>query len=152
MATWFDAIAILVGAVASLPYVGWARRSAHPERLFAVGLGVAATIYLLLALLGGAGPLFLLLEATGVALFGGIAVAGLWGSPLWLALGWGVHVLWDLGLHPGAVPGWVPFWYPPACVGFDLLVAGFVLASFWGRALPHRTTQSADSGSRPSMT
>jgi hypothetical protein len=44
-----------------------------------------------------------------------------------LALGWVLHVGWDTLLHTGLGTDFVPLWYVPLCVGFDLVVAGSVL-------------------------
>jgi hypothetical protein len=56
-------------------------------------------------------------------------------SLAWLALGWTAHVAWDVGLHLDRPQVIVPAWYPLLCVGFDLVVAGFVLgSSLSGRA------------------
>ncbi|MCH8247868.1 MAG: hypothetical protein IH951_15895 [Bacteroidetes bacterium] len=71
------------------------------------------------------------LEAAGVGLFVLLAYAGLRHSPLLLALGWTVHVGWDVGLHLARQQVVVPAWYPSACISFDLLVAGYVVWTVW---------------------
>jgi hypothetical protein len=45
----------------------------------------------------------------------------------WLALGWAGHVAWDVGLHGGPGTDFVPAWYLPFSVGFDLIVGGYAL-------------------------
>ncbi|TKB43139.1 DUF6010 family protein [Thalassotalea mangrovi] len=47
---------------------------------------------------------------------------------IWLALGWLLHPVWDIGLHLQG-PGWhiVPPWYAVACVSFDILVAIYIV-------------------------
>ena len=48
-------------------------------------------------------------------------------SPLWLALGWLAHPIWDVVLHlMGAGTSFTPAWYALACLGFDPLVAVYV--------------------------
>ena len=119
-------LAVLAGAVLAMPYVVYARRSRHPRRLFAIGLPVAAAVYLIFA--GSAGMVRdLLVESIGVVLFAAIAWAGLRFSAWLLALGWVAHVGWDLLLHPIAGPSYAPWWYPVTCIGFDLVVAVAIL-------------------------
>jgi len=50
----------------------------------------------------------------------------------WLAFGWVAHVGWDIWLHLDRAQPVVGVWYPLACVGFDLMVGGYL----WG-VLPH---------------
>ena len=70
------------------------------------------------------------LEVLGVLLYGGLAWAGHRKSAALLALGWAVHVLWDVSFHlEGAGAAYTPDWYPWGCVSFDLIVAGAVLAA-----------------------
>ncbi|MGH8630747.1 MAG: DUF6010 family protein, partial [Burkholderiales bacterium] len=109
-------------------YSRW-RAQGHAFTVFAAGLVVAALLYVGFALAGGAQPRSLLLEFAGAVAFALLAWLGLRRSPLWLALGWGAHVGWDLGLHVGsAAPAFVPAWYPVVCTSFDLLVAAYIVA------------------------
>ena len=101
--------------------------------VFALGLVVAAMIYVGFGLANGAPVRSLVLESLGVLPFGLLAWLGLRRSQLWLALGWATHVAWDLGLNAGArAPAFVPSWYPVVCTSFDLLVAGYILARVRG--------------------
>jgi hypothetical protein len=126
-------LALLAGVLAALPYLAHARRLERPEILIALGLGIAAVIYQALAALCGGSPRDLLVETGGVILFGGLAVAGARQLPVLLSIGWVGHVAWDLLLHPVDASGYAPWWYPVACIGFDLVVAGFALALVWTR-------------------
>lgn len=100
------------------------RRGPHRERrILAVALVVAALVYVVFAAARGAAAQWLVVEAGGVPLFAAFAWAGLRRSPLWLAAGWALHVAWDVGLHSAVATPFVPSWYPPLCVGFDLIVA-----------------------------
>ena len=58
-----------------------------------------------------------------------LAVGGARRYPLLTSLGRGLHVGWDILLHGGPGTEFVPGWYVPACVGFDLVVAGAILAT-----------------------
>ena len=104
------------------------RRPAGPRmRLLAVGLGITALIYVLMAVVGGADAGWLAIEGAGLLPFGALAWLGRRNAPIWLALGWAAHVAWDVGLHGGPGTEFVPPWYAPFCVGFDLIVAGYAL-------------------------
>jgi hypothetical protein len=100
---------------------------AGETQLLALGLVVAALIYIVLALAGGADRRWLALETAGLAIFGILAWLGLRASLWWLAMGWVAHVGWDVGLHLDRTQAFVSAWYPLLCIGFDLVVAGFLL-------------------------
>jgi hypothetical protein len=121
-------IPILLGVVLGSLFVLVARRGRRSAevRLLALGLVVAALIYVALAL-PGADPRWLALEVAGLAVFGGLAWLGVRVSLWWLALGWVAHVAWDVGLHLERTQAIVAPWYPLLCVGFDLVVAGYLL-------------------------
>lgn len=106
-------------------------------RAVAAGLVVAALIYVGFALARGAGARWVAIEAAGVAGFGAVALLGVRAAPLWLAAGWALHVAWDVALHSATGTPFVPFWYPPACVGFDLVVALWIAAR-WRALSPAR--------------
>ena len=130
-------IALVLGAALALALVGLARRypPGRERRVYAVGLVVAALVYVGFGAAGGAGASWLALEISGVLLYGAAAWAGLRGRPWLLALAWAAHVGWDVLLHlGGAGSEYTPHWYPWLCVSFDLVMAGAVLASSWRRA------------------
>ena len=125
------AIGLLAGVALSLALVHFARRKGpgSAQRIYAVGLFIAAVVYVGLAMAGRASFQWLTLETLGVVLFGAAAFAGVRRWPVVLAVGWSAHVAWDVILHldgPGAA--YTPAWYPWLCVSFDLVVAGAVLA------------------------
>ncbi len=125
-------IALLLGTVLALAFVGLAHRypPGRERRVYAVGLVIAALIYVGFGVAGGAGVSWLVLETLGVLLYGAAAWGGLRGQPWILAAGWAAHVAWDALLHlGGAGSEYTPTWYPWLCVSFDLVVAGAVLAS-----------------------
>jgi hypothetical protein len=132
------AAAILVGAALSAPLLLVSRRLG--ERRFrwiwALALIAAAIVYVGFAAVWGGGRA-VLLEAVGLVLFTALAVLGIAQRPELLPVGWAAHVGWDLLVHRGAhgAVGYVPWWYPPVCVGFDLFVAGFLLAVLVGAAV-----------------
>jgi hypothetical protein len=145
-------IALLLGAVFSLALAGLARTypPGRERRVYAVGLVVAALIYVGFGVMGGAGARWLALETLGVLLFGATAWGGLRGRPWLLAVGWAAHVAWDAPLHlSGAGSVYTPLWYPWLCLSFDLVMAGAALAS-GGREL--KRLRRRMHGPRRSMT
>lgn len=120
---------ILLGAVLALGFILLVRQVARDRELlvYAIGLVVAALVYVLFAAVGGDGR-DLLIELGGVAVFGFFAAAGYWHSPMWVAVGWAGHVGWDVLLHPAGAGTYAPGWYVLLCIGFDLLVAGYIVA------------------------
>lgn len=124
---------ILVGLVAGLALalglVRFARGQGPREarRVYAVGLVVAALIYVAFAAAGRASMAWLAVEAFGVVVYGAAAVLGVRRWPSVLGLGWAAHVAWDTPLHvTGAGAVYTPDWYPWLCVSFDLVLAGAV--------------------------
>lgn len=119
---------ILVGAVLGAMFAIVARRlgGGGELRVFGLGLVVAALIYVGLALPSREGR-WLGLESAGLAIFGSLAWLGL-RRPGVLALGWMAHAAWDVGLHLDRAQSVVGPWYPLTCIGFDLVVAGFLVA------------------------
>ena len=121
-----SALQILLGALAAVPLVLYARRRHGEDRIYAQGLVVAALIYVAFVLAGAAGPAALGVELLGTAVFGLVAWLGLRRAALWLAAGWAAHVGWDLLLHPLTGEGYAPAWYVRACIGFDLVIAAWI--------------------------
>lgn len=122
---------IILGIGLALLFIAYARRQKlmSERRAYAVGLVVAAVIYVGFGLVWG-NLSWISIEMGGVLAYGMAAWLGIRGSRLWLAAGWLLHVVWDLGLHlfgPGVHI--VPEWYAYACLSFDLLVAAYVV---WG--------------------
>ena len=119
-------IEIGVGVVLAVGFILLVRRSrsyTREKRAIAVGLVVAALIYVGFALFNDS-VTWVLIELAGVAICVVFAWLGLKRSGWALALGWALHPLWDAGLHHSTE--FVPHWYVAACIGFDLLVAGYV--------------------------
>ena len=125
-------VAFLLGAVLALALVGLALmyRPGGEMRVYAVGLAMAALVYVVFGAAGGASARWLSLELLGVLLYGAAAWGGLRGRRWLLAAGWAAHIAWDVLLHlSGGGSEYTPHWYPWLCVSFDLVMAGAVLAS-----------------------
>ena len=136
-------IALILGGALALALVGLARTylTGRERRVYAVGLVIAALIYVGFGVVGGAGARWLALESLGVLIYGAAAWGGLRGRPWLLAAGWAGHVAWDVLLHlAGAGSEYTPPWYQWLCVSFDLIIAGAVLASGGRRAADLRGT------------
>jgi hypothetical protein len=103
--------------------------------LLVIGLFTAAGAYFGFAVLTmdllSAGLIWMLIEVVQVGIFGTMALLGLRGSPYWLAAGWALHSLWDIGLHylgPGS--SFAPMTYTILCASFDLVVGAFVAIAY----------------------
>ena len=123
----------MLGAILAVPYVWLAVRSRRPVAVFAIGMVVAAAIYVVFALVAGDSRT-VFIELGGVALIAIVAAAGLRWSAHLVAVGWLGHVAWDLLLHPVLDNSHAPWWYPALCLGFDLFVAGSIVV--WARFRP----------------
>ncbi len=87
----------------TLIVVAWALsrwgREVVGRALLALLLCGAALTYVRFAVEGGAGSGWVVAELAGVVLYGGLAVRGLRGSPMWLAAGWALHPVWDVAVY-----------------------------------------------------
>jgi len=121
-------LALLLGALSCLVFVLVARPAGWKREVFiyAVGLIVAALIYVGFAALGGAALSWLALEFGGLLLFSLVALLGLRSSVWFLSLGWAAHAAWDVLLHRVNSADFVPDWYPLACLGFDVFLAVYI--------------------------
>lgn len=128
----------LLGGILAMGVLAVIRRGATREREWlALMLMVAALVYPLCAV--GAQPLSQLgVEVTGVALFLLFALLGVRASPWFLSLGWAAHAVWDLAIPASRDASYLPAWYPMLCLGFDVVVAGYVAGRASGRIPPAR--------------
>ena len=120
---------LLLGLVLGGIFITFAKKWQGGERQsLAIGLVIAAIIYVGFAIFFGAPPQWLFWETIGAIIYSAMAWLGWRRNPIWLAIGWGLHPLWDAGLHlAGDGATFAPEWYVLACISFDLLVAGYVL-------------------------
>ncbi len=128
------AIELGIGVVLALALIGGTRRLRLVElRVYGWFLIVTAAFYVVMALVRGAiGALPL--ELSGLVLFGLLGMLGLRGRPALLVIGWAGHALWDVAFHTGGRGAYVPEWYAMLCVGFDLLLAGYIVGRPWRAA------------------
>lgn len=102
--------------------------------ILAVALVITALIYVGFAIFGiltnSANLNWLWLEIFGVGIYFLPAFLGVRKSMWFLAIGWAAHVLWDTILHFGENVTFVPDFYPPVCIGFDLVIAAYICWRF----------------------
>lgn len=120
-------IEIIIGAVAATILAFLFQKKAIS--FWRMALIIVTLIYVGFALIGQQWD-WLPIEFGGVLLYSFFVFLSFRFSILFLALGWALHVIWDLGLHFNGHPGYVPDWYPGVCLGFDLLIAGYLVWSF----------------------
>jgi hypothetical protein len=98
--------------------------------LLAILLGMIASVYLGYALNDGRLRAFQV-EYVGMVVFAALATIALARhSALLLAVGYLGHGLWDLIHHGRGVDVRMPWWYVPLCLGYDTVVAIYVLIRF----------------------
>jgi len=97
-----DLLVILLAVIGAI-YIGFALKDGRPRET-AIELGFALLTILL-------------------------AIVGLWFSPYILALGYFLHGAWDIIHHPNLIQTHLVRWWPPFCLVYDWLMAGFIL--FW---------------------
>lgn len=120
-------IEILTGVLLAIGFILLVRRSgnfAKEKRSFAIGLFITALIYVGFGLFSDS-VAWKFIELAGVPLYAVFALLGLKKSSWFLVAGWAFHVLWDALLHDRST-AFVPHWYIGGCIGFDLLVAGYI--------------------------
>ena len=117
---------ILLGALAGAALARAALGRRASGRVLALGLVVAASIHVVISALAGV-PAWIATDLAGVVLFGALAWRGV-SRPAWMAVAWGLHPLWDLGMHLAtAAPGRETYaWF---CLGVDLAVAATLFTS-----------------------
>jgi uncharacterized membrane protein SirB2 len=120
---------LILGVVLALLFI-WFARTRGPQRepfIYSIGLIIAALFYVAFSVTGATTQWFML-ELIGLVIFTIFAALGLRVSLWFLALGWASHVSWDVLLHLIREQPFVPNWYPVACISFDLMVAGSIVA------------------------
>lgn len=99
----------------------------YTRDILVVLIGSAGGLYFGVSLLTPS-PKSVALHIGMCVIFLGLALAGLWVSPLFLALAWFIHAAWDvITEHPKALNTPIKSWYVPLCLSFDILVGVFIL-------------------------
>lgn len=124
---WYFIAWISAGVLLAAALVFYSRRYSERKQMHiaALALFAAAFIYVMFAVIA-LQPLWMAIEVTGLLLF----VLFVWMAyrySFWfLCLGWLLHVVWDMGVHPAQVAPYVPVWYAWLCMGFDVVIAVYV--------------------------
>lgn len=118
---------ILAGVLLATGLLYLLKRFNHKTRLSitVAALLITALVYVVMALLSH-NILFVSIEILGLVLFLFMIGLGYFYSFWFIAMGWLLHVLWDIGLHPDQTAPYVPQWYTWLCVGFDSAMAVYV--------------------------
>lgn len=93
--------------------------------LLAILLAGMATVYLGAALSTGRRER-MLMEGLVAGVFVTFATLGVWGSPVFLVVGYLAHGLWDLAHHRSRIPTRIVAWWPPFCLVYDWVIAGVI--------------------------
>ena len=126
-------LAIVVGVAGAVLLIALSRRLDAERVVFGWALVIAAFWYIGVGLLYGQALSDLAHQFIAGAVFLVLAVLGLTGSVVFTSVGWILHVFWDyLGPCFGEVAG--PWWVPPACLGFDVVVGVYLFARYRGFA------------------
>lgn len=130
----YTAFWLAAGALSGAWYLWFASKGhvGRERKAYSNGLLIAAVIYPLFALLSF-DAVWLGVEILGVAAYGLFVWLGRRVSFYFVAAGWLLHPIWDVGLHL-AGPGHhiVPDWYAIACVSFDVLLAAVIAYRVYG--------------------
>ncbi len=132
-------IETIIGGIlaAGVLYLYKSRSNRAMKSFFAGTLTLAALIYVGFALFGivagTATASWLLIELVGFGIYFTFAYCGFRKWAMLLAIGWSLHVVWDLAIHYSASVSFVPPFYPGICLGFDLVFAAYIFYRFYLR-------------------
>lgn len=120
-------ISIIIGFVLALPIIFFVRKTLpnKDHAFWRIGLVIAAVIYPIFVLIRGQMEM-MPMEIGGVFLYGFLAWLSKKYSLIWLAVGWLLHMCWDVFLHSAESTPYVPAGYAMACLGFDIAIAGYI--------------------------
>ena len=120
------------GAMYAVIFVATARLAKRFQNpVLAVSILGAAVPYVAIGL--GTQPASELpVEFGGIALFASLAALGTWLSPGYLAAAWAVHAAWDVVTPLWTDTSYMPEWYAGVCVGFDFVVALYLVGLIRG--------------------
>lgn len=105
-------------------------RPQKDQDFWRLGLFIAALIYVGFVIINGAWSYFLL-ELGGVLFYGLFIWLSRKYDLYWLGIGWALHIGWDVLLHSGTETSYTPEWYPGVCVGFDIIIAIYIISIYY---------------------
>lgn len=122
------AIWLLLGLLSVIPLLGIVHQIDLEKtgKILGVFLVAAALVYVGFAQRFG-NATWLGIETLSVLIYGGFYWLAHRFSWLWLAVGWLLHPVWDLLHLVGPGDHLAPDWYTVACIGFDMLIATYIV-------------------------
>lgn len=127
---WISAAVLGVALALVSLIIPWLLSDRDAFSFLAVWLGATGAVYLGFALNDGREKAFRT-EVVGMALFMAAATAALaLGWPWLLAAGYFGHCLWDLVHHGRGIDTTMPWWWVPACLGYDAVIGAYILIRF----------------------
>ncbi len=130
-------IDMIIGGIAAIACMGLIRFLFREKEIFVwrIGIIIAALVYVGFVIRGGAWEFFSM-ELAGVLMYSTLAWLSFKYNTYWLALAWALHIGWDVLLHDPVTTAYVPVWYPASCIGFDIMIACYVLGrQFFDRSI-----------------
>lgn len=117
-------IYLLLGILAACGLIYYMRDFGTQKkyRILAAGLFIASAIYVLFSVTTF-NEVWITVELVGLLLFLLFIWMAFHYSVWFIVLGWALHIIWDVGVHPQETAPYVPLWYAWLCVGFDGVVA-----------------------------
>lgn len=123
-------VALILGLLIAFIAIAMAKDVGLRPRGFALGLAVLPAIYMLFALMAGDMSATALEFAYGLPFFvlGYLCFkGGFKGSGLVVVGLWALQAAYDAYHHLLVANPGVPFWYPPFCLGFDIMMVLYLL-------------------------
>ena len=119
--------ATFFGLVCAMGNIGLVSLLPKPRgfELLTIQFAAIAAVYLGSALLSDQ-KIDLIIEIAGITVFLLFTLLGLWVNPSFLIVGYFLHGVWDLIHHPEGIRTKVVHWWPPFCVTYDWIIAGFI--------------------------
>ena len=115
---------IIIGIICAILLLFYIRQYSTNKKYHFLGfaLFVASGLYLVFAVVT-MNKILITVELFGLMLF----LLFIWMAyrySFWfIALGWALHIVWDIGVHPQETAPYIPFWYAWVCVGFDIVIS-----------------------------
>lgn len=127
MSNYQITVYILLGIIAAIVLLFYLRnyKVQQKYKILAAGLFIASAIYVLFAITT-LNEIWITVEIVGLLLFLLFIWMGFHYSMWFVVLGWALHIVWDVGVHPQETAPYVPWWYAWLCVGFDAVVAFYL--------------------------
>lgn len=119
---------IVLGVFLALGSIAFGRKIKRENLVFGLGLLLVSVWYLGWGVWGGYSLEILLPQIAGGVGFGICAIFGLRGAAILIGVGWMIHGVWDLASPLFSDVSYMPAWTTPLCLGYDLLLGGYVIA------------------------